>query len=153
MEERRRQDAYDMAVKIRAFERTALELFAQDKLSGTTHTYIGQEATAAAAMSFVGERDVVFSNHRCHGHYLAYGGDERALLAEIMSKESGLCGGRGGSQHIHYKNFYTNGIQGGILPNALGVAFAKKLDQKKDRTVVFLGDGTLGQGVVYETQY
>ena len=140
-----------MAVKIRAFERTALELFAQDKLSGTTHTYIGQEATAAAAMSFVGERDVVFSNHRCHGHYLAYGGDERALLAEIMSKESGLCGGRGGSQHIHYKNFYTNGIQGGILPNALGVAFAKKLDQKKDRTVVFLGDGTLGQGVVYET--
>ena len=151
MEERRRQDAYDMAVKIRAFERTALELFAQDKLSGTTHTYIGQEATAAAAMSFVGERDVVFSNHRCHGHYLAYGGDERALLAEIMSKESGLCGGRGGSQHIHYKNFYTNGIQGGILPNALGVAFAKKLDQKKDRTVVFLGDGTLGQGVVYET--
>lgn len=151
MEERRRQDAYDMAVKIRAFERTALELFAQDKLSGTTHTYIGQEATAAAAMSFVGERDVVFSNHRCHGHYLAYGGDEQALLAEIMSKESGLCGGRGGSQHIHYKNFYTNGIQGGILPNALGVAFAKKLDQKKDRTVVFLGDGTLGQGVVYET--
>lgn len=151
MEERRRQDAYDMAVKIRAFERTALELFTQDKLSGTTHTYIGQEATAAAAMSFVGERDVVFSNHRCHGHYLAYGGDERALLAEIMSKESGLCGGRGGSQHIHYKNFYTNGIQGGILPNALGVAFAKKLDQKKDRTVVFLGDGTLGQGVVYET--
>ena len=147
MEERRRQDAYDMAVKIRAFERTALELFTQDKLSGTTHTYIGQEATAAAAMSFVGERDVVFSNHRCHGHYLAYGGDERALLAEIMSKESGLCGGRGGSQHIHYKNFYTNGIQGGILPNALGVAFAKKLDQKKDRTVVFLGDGTLGQGL------
>lgn len=145
------KNAYDMVIKIRAFENKILELFEKDKLSGTAHTYVGQEATAAALMQFAGEEDVVFSNHRCHGHYLAYGGDEKALFAEIMSRESGVCSGRGGSQHIHYKNFYSNGIQGGILPNALGVAFAKKLDQKEDRTIVFLGDGTLGQGIVYET--
>ena len=142
---------YETIIKIRCFEEKILDLFSQNKLSGTTHTYIGEEATAASIMNFIGENDVVFSNHRCHGHYLAYGGPEEKLLAEIMSKKSGLCEGRGGSQHIHYKNFFTNGIQGGIVPNALGIAFAKKLDGKKDNTIVFIGDGTLGQGVVYES--
>lgn len=144
-------DNYEMIIKIRAFEETILSLFEQNKLSGTTHTYIGEEATATAIMQFVTENDVVFSNHRCHGHYLAYGGPERLLLAEIMSKEEGLCHGKGGSQHIRYKNLYTNGIQGGIVPNALGVAFAQKLKGKSYNTIVFLGDGTLGQGVVYES--
>ena len=145
------EEIYKKVIKIRAFEETILGLFGQNKLSGTTHTYIGQEATAVAIMNHVTDNDVIFSNHRCHGHYLAYGGPERKLLAEIMSKESGLCKGRGGSQHIKYKNLFTNGIQGGIVPNALGVAFAKKLDSKQDNTFVFLGDGTLGQGVVYES--
>ena len=141
---------YEKVVQIRAFEELILDLFAQNKLSGTTHTYIGEEATAAAVMKYVSDHDTVFSNHRCHGHYLAYGGPARSLLAEIMSRESGLCGGRGGSQHIHYKNFFTNGVQGGIVPNAVGVAFASKLKNDKSNTVVFIGDGTLGQGVVYE---
>ena len=141
----------EMTIKIRAFEELILEMFSQNKLSGTTHTYIGEEATAAALMPYVREQDKVFSNHRCHGHYLAYNGPEELLLAEIMSKKSGLCNGRGGSQHIHYKNFYTNGIQGGIVPNALGVAFADKLSGNDGNTVVFIGDGTLGQGVVYES--
>lgn len=142
---------YDKVIKIRVFENKILDLFSKNKLSGTTHTYIGEEATAAAVMEYVTDDDVVFSNHRCHGHYLAYGGPERKLLAEIMSKKSGLCQGKGGSQHICYKNFYTNGVQGGIVPNALGVAFSKKIDNKKDNTIVFIGDGTLGQGVVYES--
>ncbi len=138
-------------IKIRVFEEEILDLFSQNKLSGTTHTYIGQEAVAVAVMNYIKENDKVFSNHRCHGHYLAYGGDIKSLLAEIMSKQSGLCQGRGGSQHIHYKNFYTNGIQGGIVPNALGMAWADKLLEKDGITVVFLGDGTLGQGIVYES--
>ena len=144
-------EQYKTIIKIRCFEEKILSLFSENKLSGTTHTYIGEEATAASIMKYVGDNDVVFSNHRCHGHYLAYGGPSEKLLAEIMSKESGLCQGRGGSQHIHYKNFFTNGIQGGIVPNALGVAFAKKLDGKKDNVIVFIGDGTLGQGAVYES--
>lgn len=146
-----KEKQYKTVIKIRCFEEKILSLFSENKLSGTTHTYIGEEATAASIMKYVGDNDVVFSNHRCHGHYLAYGGPMEKLLAEIMSKEIGLCQGRGGSQHIRYKNFFTNGIQGGIVPNALGVAFAKKLDGKKDNTVVFIGDGTLGQGVVYES--
>ena len=142
---------YEKVVQIRAFEELILDLFGQNKLSGTTHTYIGEEATAVSIMNHIKEQDKIFSNHRCHGHYLAYGGPAKALLAEIMSKKSGLCQGRGGSQHIHYKNFFTNGIQGGIVPNALGVAFSDKLNGKDSNTVVFLGDGTLGQGVVYES--
>ena len=145
-----KRQRYEQVLHIRTFEETVLDLFRQNKLSGTTHTCIGQEATAVALMQFVGENDFVFSNHRCHGHYLAYGGSPKKLLAEIMSKASGLCGGRGGSQHIHYKNFFTNGIQGGIVPNAVGVALADKLMGNSNNTVVFLGDGTLGQGVVYE---
>lgn len=142
---------YETVVKIRAFEDHILDMFGNNLLSGTTHTYIGQEATAAAIMQYIKDKDTVFSNHRCHGHFLAYGGPEEALLAELMSKEAGVCQGRGGSQHLHYKNFYSNGIQGGIVPNALGVAFADKLDKNGAKTVVFLGDGTLGQGVVYES--
>lgn len=145
------QNIYEKTIRIRCFEEHILDLFSKNMLSGTTHTYIGEEATAVAVMSHVKEDDVVFSNHRCHGHYLAYGGSERALLAEIMSKSSGLCQGRGGSQHIHYKNFFTNGIQGGIVPNAVGVALAKKLQNKDSNAIVFLGDGTLGQGIVYES--
>lgn len=138
-------------IEIRTFEETILRLFSENKLSGTTHTCIGEEATAVGLMEHIAEEDKVFSNHRCHGHYLAYGGPKEALLAEIMSKESGLCQGRGGSQHIHYKNFFSNGVQGGIVPNALGVAWADKLKNQTGVTVVFIGDGTLGQGLVYES--
>jgi 2-oxoisovalerate dehydrogenase E1 component len=93
----------------------------------------------------------VFSNHRCHGHFLAYGGDLRALFAELMGKATGVCGGRGGSQHLHWKDFYSNGVQGGIVPVATGMALAEKRKKTGAIAVCFLGDGTLGQGVVYES--
>lgn len=144
-------DLYKLIIKIRVFEELILELFSKNKLSGTTHTYIGEEATAVAIMQHINKNDFIFSNHRCHGHYLAYGGPEKELLAEIMSKKTGLCQGKGGSQHIHYKNFFTNGIQGGIVPNALGIALSKKIKKEQGNVIVFLGDGTLGQGVVYES--
>jgi len=136
---------------IREFEERSLAEFAAGRLVGTTHTYIGQEANAAAIFQFVREEDVVWSNHRCHGHFLAYGGDPYQLAAELMGKATGLVGGRGGSQHIHWKNFFTNGIQGGTVPNAAGMALARKMDRSDGIGIVFIGDGTLGQGVVYET--
>ena len=67
-----------------------------------------------------------------------------------MGKASGVCGGRGGSQHLHWRNFYSNGVQGGIVPVATGMALAEKRKHSQAVTVVFLGDGTLGEGVVYE---
>jgi len=137
--------------RIRRFEETVLENFPKGVFFGTTHTYLGQEADAVGVLQQLQENDIVFSNHRCHGHFLAYGGDPRALFAELMGKATGVCGGRGGSQHLHWRNFYSNGVQGGIAPVAAGMALAEKLKSSGAVTVAFLGDGSLGQGVVYET--
>jgi len=135
---------------IRRFEETVLDNFSRGVFFGTTHTYLGQEADAVGVISNLQEEDIVFSNHRGHGHFLAYGGSPHALFAELMGKSTGVCGGRGGSQHLHWRNFYSNGVQGGILPVATGMALAEKIKGSRAVTVAFLGDGTLGEGVVYE---
>ena len=144
-------DYYTKLRTIRRFEETVLTNFAKGVFFGTTHTYLGQEANAVGVLNHLSTNDIVFSNHRCHGHFIAYGGDMRELFAEMMGKVSGVCAGRGGSQHLQWRNFYSNGVQGGIVPVATGMAFAEK-HQKNDVLVVcFLGDGTLGQGVIYES--
>ncbi|PIZ26491.1 MAG: pyruvate dehydrogenase, partial [Chloroflexi bacterium CG_4_10_14_0_8_um_filter_57_5] len=129
---------------IRRFEERLLAEFSTGKLVGTTHAYIGQEANAAGIFSVTDPGDVVFSNHRCHGHFLAYGAsspegsDPYRLAAELMGKATGLVGGRGGSQHIHWRNFYSNGIQGGILPVATGMALAEKVNKTGKIALTFL---------------
>ncbi len=143
-------ELYRAMYRIRRFEETVLDNFPKGVFFGTTHTYLGQEANAVGVLHHLRREDVVFSNHRCHGHFLAYGGEVRALFAELMGKASGVCGGRGGSQHLHWRNFYSNGVQGGIVPIAAGAALAEKRKGTRAATVVFLGDGTLGEGVVYE---
>lgn len=136
---------------IRRFEQTLLELFDEGILNGTTHCCIGQEADAVGVIDALGPDDHIFSNHRCHGHYLAKTGDALGLLAEIMGKEAGLCRGIGGSQHIAAEGFKSNGVQGGIVPAAAGIAMSKQLRGEAGVSVVFIGDGTLGEGAVYET--
>ncbi len=136
---------------IRRFEETVLENFSKGVFNGTTHTYLGQEANAAGILHHLQSGDIVVSNHRCHGHFLAYGGDPRALFGELMGKASGVCGGRGGSQHLHWRNFYSNGILGGMIPVATGMALAEKLRGNPAVVVAFLGDGALGEGVAYES--
>jgi len=149
--ETRERDLYQSLYRIRCFEEMVLDNFHKGVFFGTTHTYLGQEANAVGVLSHLQAGDVVFSNHRCHGHFLAYGGDPHALFAELMGKTTGVCGGRGGSQHLQWRNFYSNGVQGGIVPVAAGMAMAEKHKNSGAVTVVFLGDGTLGQGAVYET--
>lgn len=145
-------DFFKQMLLIRRTEEKILELFSAGDLTGTTHTCIGQEACAVGVIGALDtERDIVVSNHRCHGHFLAYGGPLEALLGEVMGKDIGACRGVGGSQHLCYRNFYTNGVQGGMVPVATGMAMAEKLTNKGAVTAVFIGDGTLGQGVVYES--
>jgi len=141
---------YRALYRIRIFEETVLDNFPRSIFFGTTHTYLGQEADAVGVLSSILEIDLVFSNHRCHGHFLAYGGDPRSLFAELLGRSTGVCGGRGGSQHLHWKNFYSNGVQGGIVPIATGMALAEKYKQSSAVTIAFLGDGTLGEGIIYE---
>ncbi|MCA9471127.1 MAG: thiamine pyrophosphate-dependent enzyme [Nitrospirales bacterium] len=142
---------YAKAILIRSVEQRLLELFKEGRLFGTVHTCIGQEWTGVAVTEALRDGDLIFSNHRCHGHYLAKTGDVEGLIGEIMGKQNGMCGGRGGSQHICSQGFYSNGIQGGIVPVAAGLALAQKLSGTGCIAVVFIGDGTLGEGALYET--
>ena len=135
---------------IRRFEHFLHELFSKGEISGTTHTYIGQEAIAVGVINHLSKNDTVISNHRCHGHYLTYTDDPEGLLAEIMGKKEGICGGRGGSQHLHKGNFFSNGVQGNMFPVAAGMSLAER-ENAGNLVVVFIGDGTFGQGVIYET--
>lgn len=142
---------YRQMAIIREFETRLLTGFSQGELRGTTHTCLGQEAIAVAAMSFVRPGDTVFSNHRGHGHFLAYGGTVEALALELFGHPEGVCKGIGGSQHLHWNDFYSNGVQGGIVPVATGMGLAALLARSRGLSVCFLGDGTLGEGVVYES--
>ncbi len=139
------------AITIRTVENKFLSLFAEGKLNGTVHTSVGQEFSAIAFAGQLKSSDFVFSNHRCHGHYISFTKDITGLIAELLGKKSGICGGIGSSQHLQNGNFYSNGIQGGIVPLAAGYSLANQLNNDTSIGVVFIGDGTLGEGIVYET--
>ncbi len=139
------------AILIRRTEQRLLQLFSEGLLFGTVHTSIGQEFVGVAIARALDKQDSIFSNHRGHGHYLARFGDVDGLIAEVMGKSTGVCAGRGGSQHLQRDSYYSNGIQGGIVPVTAGLALAHKLNKSNGIAVVFMGDGTLGQGAVYET--
>jgi len=142
---------FKKALLIRQVEEKFLQLFTEGKLNGTVHTSVGQEFSAIAFAGQIKKSDFVFSNHRCHGHYLEFTNDLSGLIAELMGKKAGTCGGIGSSQHLCYENFFSNGVQGGIMPVSAGYALANKLNKKNNIGIVYIGDGTLGEGVVYET--
>lgn len=152
LEELDRISAEDLEtlVLIRVFERTLLELFSSGELDGTTHTCIGQEFVPVAVSSLLHEADFVFSNHRGHGHYLARYKDAVGLLAEIMGREGAICGGVGGSQHIKRSNYLSTGVQGESVGVAVGVALSAKRRKTGGLALAYIGDGTWGQGLVYE---
>lgn len=139
------------ALTIRRTEERLLSLFAEGKVFGTVHTCIGQEWVGVAVADALRQGDYVVSNHRGHGHYLAWTDDVEGLIAEIMGRKIGVCGGRGGSQHLCKDGFFSNGIQGGMVPVAAGLATAHQMIADDGIATVFIGDGTLGQGAVYET--
>lgn len=143
---------YKQMYTIRKVEEALLELFTKGLLFGTVHTSIGQEACAVGVVNAMDkDKDVIWSNHRGHGHFLAYCDDVEGLIAEIMGKSTGVCAGIGGSQHIHTRNFYTNGVLGGTVACAVGAAFAEKEKKSGAICTVFLGDGAMGEGIVYES--
>ncbi|MBN07651.1 MAG: hypothetical protein CMM45_07460 [Rhodospirillaceae bacterium] len=144
-------EAYEKMIAVRAFENCLLESFSGGELTGTTHTCLGQEPNAVGVAMALEHNDIIVSNHRSHGHFLAHVGDFKGLMAEIMGKQTGVCGGKGGSQHLAVPGrFYANGIQGGIVPLATGLAIGRDKSGSKNIVTVFVGDGTFGEGVVYE---
>jgi pyruvate dehydrogenase E1 component alpha subunit len=143
-------DDLDRLLLIRHFELSLLDLFSQGRLNGTTHTCLGQEYIPVALYPLLDTDDFVFSNHRGHGHYLARFNDPRGLLAEIMGRDGAVCHGVGGSQHIFRDRYLSTGVQGQSLPVAAGVALHLKHFEPGRIAVVHIGDGTWGEGAVYE---
>ena len=145
------EDQFKKAFFIRKTEELFLDLFKEGKISGTVHTCIGQEFTGIFASKYSTNGDFIVTNHRGHGHYISFTNDYNGLINELLGNSNGSSGGIGGSQHLYNENFISNGIQGGMLPTAAGVAFGNKLKNNNNVSIAFLGDGTLGEGVVYET--
>lgn len=136
---------------IRLSEQLLLDLFGKGLLSGTTHTCIGQELCQMAVVrALTDPEDVVLSNHRNHGHFLTYSGAFEPLVAEIMGRETGICGGVGGSQHIAYRHFHSNGVQAGMTAIGAGLALARRMRASNGIVTCFVGDGTMGEGLLYE---
>ncbi len=147
-----RARAVGSALLIRETELALLRLFGAGKLVGTVHTCIGQEFAAVAAVAALRPGDVVCSNHRGHGHFLAFTDEVEGLVAEVMGRVNGVCGGRGGSQHLYDpRGFYSNGVLGGMSAVATGMALAEQQKGSGAITCLFLGDGAFGEGVVYES--
>lgn len=137
---------------IRSTEEFLLDQFSRGLVSGTTHTCVGQELCAMAVVRALDDPDdVVLSNHRNHGHFLTYSGDFLGLAAEIMGRRDGVCGGRGGSQHLAYRHFHSNGVQGGMTGLGVGMALARKRSGSRGLVAAMVGDGTLGEGLLYES--
>jgi 2-oxoisovalerate dehydrogenase E1 component len=145
------RNVVDCALRIRAVETALYDLFGKGKLHGTIHTCIGQEFSGAVLGRYIRAGDFVTSNHRCHGHFIGATGNWRGLIDELVGNRDGVCAGIGSSQHLWAENFLSNGQQGGLLPVAGGIALDRKAKGGSDVVVSYLGEGTLGEGIVYET--
>ena len=145
---------YTLVSKIRKVEIRIEGLYHEDDMKTPVHLCIGQEAIAAGVCENLGRGDYVFSNHRGHGHYIAKGGDLKAMIAELYCKETGCSRGRGGSMHLVDTSvglLGSSSIVGGCIPIAVGAAMGSVLKKDKGVSVAFFGDAASEEGVLYES--
>lgn len=145
---------YSKMLLIREFEDAARRLLAQNRIAGSLHLSIGQEAVAVGVCDVLSREDHITSTHRGHGHCLAKGGRADRMMAELFAKATGYCGGRSGSMHIADPLsgiLGANAIVGGGIPIAVGSAFASKVRSDGKVTVAFFGEGAVAEGVFHES--
>jgi len=144
---------YEM-LYIRLVEEEIAMVYPEQEMRCPVHLSIGQEAIAAGICAHLSPEDVVLSNHRSHGHYLAKGGSLRRMIAEIYGRKTGCCNGKSGSMHlIDLSQGFLGAVPivGSCIPIATGVAFGTKLKKQDAITTVFFGDGTVEEGVFHES--
>lgn len=147
-------DLYRQMFLIRYFEEEICPFIEDGTIMTPCHLYIGQEAIAVGVSSCLDDDDLIWGNHRSHGHYLAKGGNLDKLAAEIFCKETGCSGGRGGSMHILDTNVGILGtvpIVAGTVPLAVGAALKFKISRENSVSVSYLGDGATEEGHVIES--
>jgi len=149
------RELYIMMLRIRKFEEKVAEVLQPEpEIVCPVHLYIGQEAIATGVCASLRKDDYVFSTHRSHGHYIAKGGDTKALMAELYGRATGCSRGRGGSMHLASPDMGLLGssaIVAGTIPLAAGAALAFSLQKRDAVSVAFFGDGAANEGVFYES--
>jgi len=146
--------AYKRMRLIREFEDAVHDEFSAGNIPGFVHLYAGEEASGVGVCMHLDDRDAIASTHRGHGHCIAKGCDEQAMMAEIFGKKDGLCGGKGGSMHIADLSkgmLGANGIVGGGPPLICGAALAAKTNKTGGVAIAFVGDGGSNQGTTFES--
>ena len=147
---------YTTMYRIRRFEETMLEQTFKGNSMGVTHPSDGQEAPPTGVCAHLTDKDWIGSTHRGHGHCIAKGLDTHAMMAEIMGRATGQCGGKGGSMHIadFSKGMLgANAIVVASIPLAVGAALTAKYKGIENESVgvSFFGDGASSQGVLHES--
>lgn len=146
-------DLYSRMLRIRLVEEKIAELYPEQQMRCPVHLSVGQEAAAVGACAALEPEDYAVSTHRSHAHYLAKGGDLRAMLGELYGRVSGCCLGKGGSMHLIDRSVGFLGavpIVGSTIPIGVGAAFGTLLRGERRVTIVFLGDGATEEGVFHE---
>ncbi|HEU4342833.1 MAG TPA: thiamine pyrophosphate-dependent dehydrogenase E1 component subunit alpha [Candidatus Binatia bacterium] len=139
---------------IRHFEESLVPLHEKGVFAGHYHLYIGQEATGVPALACLQADDYLFTTHRNHGHLLARGADPKRLCAEILGRSDGYNKGKGGSFHTVVPSLgflHTSAVVAGIIPLAIGTAYASKALKNGRVTVCLFGDGALEEGAAPES--
>jgi acetoin:2,6-dichlorophenolindophenol oxidoreductase subunit alpha len=146
-------ELYQRMALIRATEKAAYDQFMAGLVKGTTHLASGQEAVAVGASAALEPDDYVFATYRGHHHAIARGASPEACLAELMSRETGLCRAKGGSMHLTVADHNMLGsyaIVGAHLPIACGAAWSARLRGTSQVAVAFFGDGATNIGAFHE---
>jgi pyruvate dehydrogenase E1 component alpha subunit len=141
-------------LRIRRFDERASKMVKRGAIPGTVHTSIGQEAQVVGATMALGEHDYMTGNHRSHGHPIGKGSPLGPLMAELVGKAGGVCGGKGGSLHLADFNVGSlgeSGIVGSSIPIATGAALSSKVLGNGKVSLAFFGDGAANQGCLYES--
>ncbi len=144
---------YERMLLIRRSEERVGKAAQAGEMPGGVHLYIGQEASGVGACSVLEDTDFITSTHRGHGHFLAKGGDVKAMFAELWGKRTGICKGMGGSMHVADVSkgiLGANGIVGGGIAIANGAGMGIKVGKEKAVSVCLFGDGAANQGVLME---
>jgi len=145
---------YQSLKRIRKIEESIAAEYSKQEMRCPVHLSIGQEAVAVGVSEALTKKDLVFSTHRAHAHYLAKGGSFPRMLAEIYGKKTGCSKGIGGSMHLFDKSCGFLGctpIVGSTIPIAVGSAFTSSYNKDGLVTVVYFGEGATEEGVFYES--
>ncbi len=145
---------YKNMLLIRLAEESIAKRYKDGKMRCPTHLSIGQEASASGVGLALKKTDLALSTHRGHAHYLAKGGSLKRMIAEIYGKSTGCSKGKGGSMHLIDRSVGFEGstaIVGNTIPIGVGLALSLKLDSKNSISVVYCGDGSVEEGVFYES--